>query len=68
MERVWRATVAEPLADQSLKTLAPSGPDFMMKRSQVWGFNGWNSMPEFLSRGWLYLITTLAPSKIFIAL
>ncbi len=59
MELAWQGTVADPLADQSLKTLAAGGPDFMMKLSQVWGFNGWNSMPEFLSRGWLYLITTL---------
>lgn len=59
LDHVWSATVAEPLANVSLKELKPGSPDFMMKLSTMWGFDGWNKMPGFFSQGWLYVITTI---------
>ncbi len=59
LENVWQMTVAGPLADVSIKELKPGSPDFMMKLSLLWGFEGWNSMPQFLSKGWLFVITTI---------
>ena len=58
LDNVWNVTVA-PLAEASMKDLTPGGPDFMMKVSMLWGFKGWASMPEFLSNGWLFVITTI---------
>jgi len=58
LEIVWTQTVA-PLADVGMKELKPGGADFMMKLSTLWGFEGWNSMPAFLSQGWLFVITTI---------
>jgi SSS family solute:Na+ symporter len=31
----------------------------MMKLSTIWGFTGWANMPEFLSEGWLFVITSI---------
>ncbi len=58
LEMVWSQTVA-PLVDTSIKELKPGGPDFMMKLSTLWGFEGWSSMPVFMSNGWLFVITTI---------
>ncbi|MGM0533770.1 MAG: sodium:solute symporter family protein [Campylobacterota bacterium] len=58
LENVWTQTVA-PLQNVSLGELAPKSPDFMMKLATLWGFESWNQMPEFLSRGWLFVITTI---------
>ncbi|MDD4506753.1 MAG: sodium:solute symporter family protein [Sulfurospirillaceae bacterium] len=55
---VWDKTVAS-LASVDMKTLKPGSPDFMMKLSMNWGFEGWNKMPVFLSEGWLFVITTI---------
>ncbi|MBE0495198.1 MAG: sodium:solute symporter family protein [Campylobacterales bacterium] len=55
---VWEATVA-PLSDVSMKELKPGSADFMMKLSMLWGFKGWASMPDFLSQGWLFVITSI---------
>jgi len=54
----WDNTVT-PLITESLKSLAPGSPDFMMKLSTLWGFEGWNQMPIFMSNGWLFVITTI---------
>jgi len=54
----WEATVA-PLQSVSIGELVPGSADFMMKLSMLWGFDGWNKMPEFLSQGWLFVITTI---------
>jgi len=59
LEHVWQATVIDPLAQTSIKTLKPGSPDFMMKLSLLWGFEGWNSMPQFMSKGWLFVVTTI---------
>ena len=59
LEHVWQVTVIDPLATADIKTLAPGSPDFMMKLSLLWGFEGWNSMPVFMSKGWLFVITTI---------
>ena len=58
LEKVWQITV-EPLVSSSLSNLKPGSADFMMKLSTMWGFNGWNEMPTFLSNGWLFVITTI---------
>jgi len=58
LEYVWTQTVA-PLADIGMKELKAGSPDFMMKLSTLWGFEGWNSMPIFMSNGWLFVITTI---------
>lgn len=58
LENVWKATV-EPLSSNTLKDFAPGSADFMMKLSTMWGFNGWNAMPTFMSSGWLFVITTI---------
>lgn len=58
LEMVWQQTVA-PLAEVSMKELKPGSADFMMKLSTLWGFEGWSSMPQFLSNGWLFVITTI---------
>ncbi|MBN2964540.1 sodium:solute symporter family protein [Sulfurospirillum sp. T05] len=55
---VWEMTVA-PLAEVSMKELTPGSADFMMKLSMLWGFKGWASMPDFLSQGWLFVITSI---------
>jgi len=59
LDSVWTTTVIEPLSNVSMKDLKPGGPDFMMKLSTLWGFEGWNKMPIFLSNGWLFVITTI---------
>ncbi|MBE0491083.1 MAG: sodium:solute symporter family protein [Sulfurospirillum sp.] len=59
LEKVWSATVSDPLLHVSLKELKPGSPDFMMKLSMMWGFEGWNKMPQFFSQGWLFVITTI---------
>jgi SSS family solute:Na+ symporter len=59
LDMVWSQTVVEPLSSMSIKELKPGGADFMMKLSTLWGFEGWNKMPEFLSNGWLFVITTI---------
>jgi len=59
LNHVWDVTVIERLKDVSLKDLTPGSGDFLMKLSQIWGFQGWNKMPEFMSRGWLFEITTI---------
>lgn len=58
LEYVWDQTVA-PLSEIALKELKPGGADFMMKLSTLWGFEGWSSMPVFISNGWLFVITTI---------
>ncbi len=58
LDATWTATAA-PLAEASIKELTPNSPDFLMKVSMLWGFHGWNAMPDFLSKGWLFLITTI---------
>jgi SSS family solute:Na+ symporter len=58
LESVWNQTVAT-LQGVSLKDLKPGSPDFMMKLSLNWGFQGWTKMPTFLSEGWLFVITTI---------
>ena len=55
---VWDKTVAS-LASVDMKSLKPGSPDFLMKLSMNWGFEGWNKMPVFLSEGWLFVITTI---------
>lgn len=55
----WEKTVIEPLSSVGLKELKPGSADFMMKLSTLWGFEGWNAMPKFLSNGWLFVITTI---------
>ena len=59
LDIVWAKTVIEPLANTSIKELDVGSPDFMMKLSLLWGFDGWNAMPDFLSKGWLFVITTI---------
>jgi SSS family solute:Na+ symporter len=59
LEMVWDKTVT-PLASVNIKDLAAGSPDFLMKLSMNWGFQGWNKMPIFLSEGWLFIITTIA--------
>lgn len=58
LDNVWVSTVA-PLSEVGMKELKPGGPDFMMKLSMLWGFDGWANMPAFLSNGWLFVITTI---------
>ncbi|WP_419770322.1 MAG: sodium:solute symporter family protein [Candidatus Marinarcus sp.] len=58
LQHVWEQTVA-PLSQISLQQLQPGSPDFMMKLSMLWGFEGWDKMPQFLSQGWLFVITTI---------
>ena len=59
LEMVWDKTVT-PLASVNIKDLVAGSPDFLMKLSMNWGFQGWNKMPVFLSEGWLFIITTIA--------
>jgi SSS family solute:Na+ symporter len=59
LDSAWTATVVEPLSNVSMKELKPGSPDFMMKLSTLWGFEGWNKMPVFLSNGWLFVVTTI---------
>ncbi len=59
LDIVWEKTVV-PLAQVNLKDLTAGSPDFLMKLSMNWGFQGWNKMPTFLSEGWLFIITTIA--------
>ncbi|RXJ70302.1 sodium:solute symporter [Halarcobacter ebronensis] len=58
LDVVWEATVGA-LVPQELNSFKPGSADFMMKLSTLWGFNGWNQMPAFLSPGWLFVITTI---------
>lgn len=58
LEDVWDKTVA-PLVSVNLEDLTPGSSDFMMKLSMLWGFSGWAKMPEFLSQGWLFIITSI---------
>ena len=58
LEHVWNETVAS-LGSVNMKDLKAGSPDFMMKLSMNWGFQGWNKMPVFLSEGWLFVITTI---------
>ncbi|MDD3463607.1 MAG: sodium:solute symporter family protein [Sulfurospirillaceae bacterium] len=58
LSMVWDKTVAS-LASVDMKSLKPGSPDFMMKLSMKWGFQGWDKMPLFLSEGWLFVITTI---------
>ncbi|WP_263832728.1 sodium:solute symporter family protein [Sulfurospirillum oryzae] len=58
LETVWNETVAS-LGNVNIKDLKAGSPDFMMKLSMNWGFQGWNKMPVFLSEGWLFVITTI---------
>jgi len=59
LEHVWQTTVVSALEQTNITELTPGSPDFMMKLSLLWGFEGWNSMPQFLSKGWLFVITTI---------
>jgi SSS family solute:Na+ symporter len=59
LDNVWQIIIVNKLQGVSLKDLIPGSGDFMMKLSQMWGFHGWNKMPEFLSPGWLFVITTI---------
>ncbi|WP_024786748.1 sodium:solute symporter [Lebetimonas sp. JH369] len=59
LDNVWQITVIDKLSNTGLKDLVPGSGDFMMKLSQIWGFQGWNKMPSFLSPGWLFVITTI---------
>ncbi|WP_458701415.1 sodium:solute symporter [Sulfurospirillum sp. 1307] len=59
LDHVWNVTVVDHLSNVGLKELKPGSPDFMMKLSTLWGFEGWNKMPEFLSNGWLFVITSI---------
>ena len=54
----WQSTV-DSLSSVSLKELTPGSGDFMMKLSTLWGFKGWSQMPNFLSEGWLFIMTTI---------
>jgi SSS family solute:Na+ symporter len=58
LDEVWETTVA-PLNEIELNSLAHGSADFMMKLSTIWGFKGWHKMPEFLSQGWLFVITSM---------
>lgn len=58
LDRAWKDSVIV-LQDVSLSSLKPNSPDFMMKLSMLWGFEGWDKMPQFLSNGWLFIITTI---------
>ncbi|MGM0622762.1 MAG: sodium:solute symporter family protein [Campylobacterota bacterium] len=58
LEHVWSATV-QPLQAVPMSQLTPGSADFMMKLSTMWGFEGWNKMPQFFSQGWLFVITTI---------
>ncbi len=58
LDMVWTQTV-QPLTSVGMKELQPGGPDFMMKLSTLWGFEGWTKMPVFMSNGWLFVITTI---------
>lgn len=58
LEEVWSKTVAT-LSNVSIKELQAGSPDFLMKLSMNWGFQGWNKMPLFLSEGWLFVITSI---------
>ena len=58
LDGVWARTVA-PLQNESINTLHVGSPEFVMKLSMLWGFDGWTNMPHFLSNGWLYLITSI---------
>ena len=58
LDEVWETTVV-PLNEIELNSLTPGSADFMMKLSTIWGFKGWHKMPEFLSQGWLFVITSM---------
>jgi len=58
LQACWQSTVA-PLNELTIKELKVGSPDFMMKLSTLWGFEGWTSMPAFFSQGWLFMITTI---------
>jgi SSS family solute:Na+ symporter len=55
---VWENTVV-PLQSVHPEDFQTGSPNFLLKVSMLWGFEGWNKMPVFLSDGWLFLITSL---------
>jgi SSS family solute:Na+ symporter len=57
-DEVWQSTVA-PLESVMIGDLQPGSANYLVKVSTLWGFEGWNKMPEFLSEGWLFLVTSL---------
>ncbi|MDR0761589.1 MAG: sodium:solute symporter family protein [Campylobacteraceae bacterium] len=57
-DKVWESTVM-PLQSVHLEDFQAGSPNFLLKVSTLWGFDGWNKMPIFLSDGWLFLITSL---------
>ncbi|MDR2790913.1 MAG: sodium:solute symporter family protein [Campylobacteraceae bacterium] len=57
-DEVWQNTVV-PLQSVQTGDFQAGSPNFLLKVSTIWGFEGWNKMPIFLSDGWLFLITSL---------
>jgi SSS family solute:Na+ symporter len=57
-DEVWNATVL-PLESVLAEDLPAGSPNLLIKNSLAWGFEGWNKMPQFMSEGWLFLITSL---------
>jgi SSS family solute:Na+ symporter len=57
-DEVWQSTVV-PLESVRLSDLQPGSANFLVKMSTIWGFDGWNKMPNLFSEGWLFLITSL---------
>jgi SSS family solute:Na+ symporter len=58
LNSTWKSTVSV-LQETSLTTLKPGSADFMMKLSTLWGFEGWDKMPQLFSQGWLFIVTTI---------
>jgi SSS family solute:Na+ symporter len=57
-DEVWQNTVI-PLQSVQVEDFHAGSPNFLLKISTLWGFEGWNKMPIFLSDGWLFLVTSL---------
>ncbi|MDR0666755.1 MAG: sodium:solute symporter family protein [Campylobacteraceae bacterium] len=57
-DEVWQNTIV-PLQSVQAGDFQAGSPNFLLKVSTLWGFEGWNKMPIFLSDGWLFLITSL---------
>ncbi|MDR1976856.1 MAG: sodium:solute symporter family protein [Campylobacteraceae bacterium] len=57
-DTVWQHTVL-PLESVPVGDFQAGSPNLLLKISTIWGFEGWNKMPQFLSDGWLFLITSL---------
>ncbi|MDR2081540.1 MAG: sodium:solute symporter family protein, partial [Campylobacteraceae bacterium] len=57
-DEVWQNTVV-PLQSIQTEDFKAASPNLLLKISTLWGFEGWNKMPIFLSDGWLFLITSL---------